>query len=1212
MKIALVLRILALLALAIECCAPVPAQVDNLANSRTITRSADRGAKLSAQAVEALFADSDLQRARRHAEDALASAPTRSAESQRSELDAVFVVMEAAALQADVPAEIEAAVRLCEMRAADGDPRVTIAAARLLDSAGNTTQFRAVVPRIRTVLINRPAQSSYLRAALLSAAKDGLPGLSIPELAHSSGLITDWAVVGPFGKYSNISFDQAWPPEKNGLQSDSYRGHAVERFHFDDGTFELADYLSGPGVLYATANVQVPSAGQYRIRVESSGTLQVLIDRKRVINKDNRLHTTPELTAATVHLAPGHHPVLVKFVPSAAPFRIALFAAGQARLAPVQAISSPLEAAYVSAALDYWNGNYSGAIAQLTRMGREHASAAVDMLLAQAWQHNDETSVEVSVLAQEALKLAPDCLAATSTLVMNAFSQWRFEEAVAGARSILEQRADFEPALHVLAASSAHLEWHADAMEAYDTLVKMRPSCSVLQEASELATSLSDLDHARALESQLATCAPGSLAWAQALSRAGEHLRAAGALNTQVAERPFDRAARRMLVRELALAGKSAEAITAADELARIAPGSRDYRTMRDALRRGGLPDTTTSFQMEGFADARQFYSAYRRDSFTVVNETARRHFSGGPAVVLLNDRVAQLTSDGHVNLYVHKITRVLDRDGLLRYGEVAVPTGASVLALRTIKADGTVAEPELTQHKTTISMPALAPDDAIDLEYVLRYPEGDFDNHTDAFEFTFGSFAAPILFSRFVVMSPADARLRFVPSGSVPSVKVRDEDGQVAREWERDNIVQSVSEVSMPRAGLLPSIRVLPELSDGWAGVRDFYCDALIDAVRIGSRVESAATAITGTTDEQKIRAAYKFVTTRVRQTSPLFDSGVATSGEQTLSAYAGNRTAVLMAIAGALGIEADLILARDAAATKPEVAAFRAYTRPLILFRMREADGARPVLLDAETEGIGFGGIAPTLERKDALLVSLNKASGASAIVSLPAPILDDRSTALAEVTFDNEGNLTASLEIRMGAPRSAQMRAILSGVENVNRKHFLEQLATRIFPGATDASGEIRNEFDLDNPLELVVRCRAERFANFSERTADLNQLAPALGLRKMYASIGWRHEPLFIDTPLIETATFRIRLPENMRFSVVPPDMAEQNAFGSYAVTFSSRSPNVVEVRRDFRVPVQVVEPDRFDAFSRFARRIDDAERQRLTVERMDQVSSTGMR
>ena len=140
-----------------------------------------------------------------------------------------------------------------------------------------------------------------------------------------------------------------------------------------------------------------------------------------------------------------------------------------------------------------------------------------------------------------------------------------------------------------------------------------------------------------------------------------------------------------------------------------------------------------------------------------MVRKSAQRSFSGGEAVILLSDKVVRIRRDGPVSVYVHRITRPLNKEGISRYGEVTLPRGADLLELRTIKANGEIIEPELAQQKPTISMPALEPGDAIEEEYVLHYAELD-QMPESAGAHTFGSFAAPILHARMVLLSPAES----------------------------------------------------------------------------------------------------------------------------------------------------------------------------------------------------------------------------------------------------------------------------------------------------------------------------------------------------------------------------------------------------------------------------------------------------------------------
>jgi hypothetical protein len=266
-----------------------------------------------------------------------------------------------------------------------------------------------------------------------------------------------------------------------------------------------------------------------------------------------------------------------------------------------------------------------------------------------------------------------------------------------------------------------------------------------------------------------------------------------------------------------------------------------------------------------------------------------------------------------------------------------------------------------------------------------------------------------------------------------------------------------------------------------------------------------------------------------------------------------------------------------------------------------------------------LGFGVLPPTISHEDALLVPVSEANlrealtlslqnqkgdrsdAAPLIVPVPASVGDEQSIADGDITIDSDGNMTAQVTIHMGVARSAQIRGTLNGIEPGERQHFLEQVARRIFPGTMSAEGEIRNENDPERAVELQFSCRAPRLLSFNGHTAELDQLAPALGLRQMYG-LGPRQFPLYIDAPLIETATFRVHLPAGLRVVQRAADLRLHNELGEYSVEFRYPTESEIDIRRAFRIPVEVVAPDRFEEFASFARQIDAAEQQRITLAR----------
>jgi tetratricopeptide (TPR) repeat protein len=1142
---------------------------------------------LARDAAKALFVQSNLSQARRIATSALASDP--------KDIEALFVTMEAAALQADTPAELGAAVRLCDLQ--KRDRRADIAAARILDLAGNTSAFRDVAPRIRKLAKAETAQADSLRIALLAAAQDGLPGPSVSDLAHQAGFLTDWHLAGPFGRFANVDFERSWPPESDALAHRVSGSAAMERFQFQDGNVVLPDYFSSGGVYYASSQATLPAAGDWVVRAEAGGTLVVFIDGKVVLTHDDRFHALPAIASARLKLSAGSHTVLAKFLASASPFRIALVHPHFQAESNAVPVSSRQEQVYIKAARQYWAADYAGALATLS--ADSHPNAVLAFLQAQAWAHlASGTPEEISSL-NATLAAAPDAYSAQAMRAARYYSDGRFDDALPGILRVAAAHPDFAPAQELRYELAAHSHWQTEATDALTTLMRLHPACSVLRDAVQFFRSESEYPRAAEAENALRSCAPGSLAYPEMLSETGRHREAAEAAAAIVQAQPLDRDARALLVRELNLAGEIAAGHQEAVALAALAPNSRQFRDL--AANDGPVGDDSAHPRVIDPKDA--FYTRFRRDGPQVVRATASRLFSGGPAVALLDTRVVRLRWDGGADLYVHKLTRVLDHGGIERYGEVAIPSGADLIELRTLTPTGAVAaEPEIDSRKATISMPALAPGNVVEQEYVEHFSAGATDS-SRSFSYQFGSFKTPILLARFAVISPAGLGMNISAGAGAPRPAVSRFGEDEIRVWEKDDIAQSVEESAMPHSVQLSQVVVSPAKIEDWRAVRRYYRDAMVESTRAGGRIAEFAGGLPGATDDEKAHALYTAVTAKIRSSSQSLEQGL-TPAEDTLSARDGSRTAVFLATARELGIPAELVLAREIGSSIPPEASLNAYTHPLVRVQLRTPGGSeRHVVVDLERDGLPFGSLPPALDRSRALLVPLeHPLADEPLFLPLPRAADSEESVADGDLSFDAEGNLSAALHIRLGTWRGAQIRSVLRGTPPGGRRRFFEQLATRIFPGAVDVTGHADNENDPERPLKLWVQCRVPHFLSFSGSEADVDQLAPALSLRRMFVRGSERRFALYIDDLLFENTRFRVRLPGNMRVAQLAADFSIRQRFGSYAVRFRQSSPKELEITRSFHIPVQVITPAEYPEFANFAIQIDDAERQRLTIER----------
>ncbi|HET9836950.1 MAG TPA: DUF3857 domain-containing protein [Candidatus Angelobacter sp.] len=1110
---------------------------------------------------------------------------------------ALFVRMETAELEERPDLVLDSALRLCSLPADRGIHE--LASNRILQHAGNTKAFNAILRRLKAAAALNRDCTFNLRLALVAAAMDGQPNLEIDQAAHSAGLITRWRIAGPFGNFSNVDFERRWPPEIDQLTRPQYaiaesggkRASTIstERFWFRDGMLSLPDYFSSSRIYYAASDIDLAAAQPSELEVLSAGAYQVFIDGKPALLHDSRFTAAPSRNSVVLRLRPGHHRVLVKFTADAAPLSLAMHP--QFAFAGRKSDLPPLLAQYVTQLSAWFRGDFV-TMDRLLQAGPRENSALDQYLRALLYSAAEDHSPRADAAWKALAAMQPSALLARLKSAESALARGQGDDARPDIMSILAERPESELALQ-MAFTLSRAQTEAPALLA--RLLELHPSCARLTDAVKFHSATAEQDKARELEQRLPACAPESLEYARALAGSGRHSDAAAYLQELVVKDPLHRAARRMMIEELVLSNQPGAALLQARQLHAVAPGSRSYARL--AENPASAQDGRTP-RAAGFTQAREFYIPYRRDSLELVRNAAQRTFSGGSVVVLLSDKVVDLEPHGGVSVYVHRITRPLNKDGITHYGEVALPRSADLLELRTIKPSGQVIEPEPAQQKSTVSMPALEPGDAIEEEYVMHYP-GLGQAPGSAVSLVFGSFDAPILYSRLVLLSPPEAKLELGERAGAPQPLVGGTGETVVRIWERNDISQTIAEPYLPSASLLPTVTIAAAENG-----RDRLRDELIEATRPGLHVHEAVASLAfsqAVSDLEKAKRLYRFVTTRLDSTGP---DWAASPAEDALQNGQGSRTSALLSLARAAGLKAGLLLARKVDQKCARERDSDCYTEPLVRFWLPRGE---IIDVDAEADDLPFGAVSPALEIHEALFVPLTADDEKkSETVALHVSFAEEKSVAEGELSLQSD-DLVAELDIRLGPARAQEIRSLLRSATPRERQAFFEQLAIRIFPGASAVTGSAAHEDDPEQPLQLLLHCTMPQFVNRQKGTAEIDQLVPALGLNALYARLPSRKFPLYIDSLFYESAVFHLHLPPEVQVRSAPADLVEKSEFGEYSVRFV-QSAQQIEIRREFHIPAQVVAPEKYPAFARFARHIDEAEHQRISLQIGKNLSS----
>jgi len=1151
--------------------------------------------KVSDSLLQSFFSDFNLP--------AAADAADLRLRHAAKDIPGLFVRMETAELQERPEVVLDSALRLCALPAAA--ELHDLASNRILQHAANSWAFNAVLRRVKSAAAIHNGCTFNLKLALLAAATDGA-NIDPDTAALSGGLLTRWRIAGPFGRYNNVDFERRWLPETErsfrerysvepdsgslkterlgsiAAQTNSSHTIVPERFWFRDGMITIPDYFPSSGVFYAAGEVDLAAVAISRIDVLSSGTYEIFVDGRSRLLHDARYAVGPTWDSAALFLAAGRHRIMLKFTPDAAPISVALhpefeLASPRKRVLPAELTK------YTQALGAYFRGDFAE-MATLLRVETLRDNGYSKYLQALLYSAAEEHSPRADAAWKTVAMAQPLALLARLKSAENAVERGQPEGIRADVMSILAERPQSETALQLAFNLSRHNQMDGAAL--LTRLLESHASCVRLAEAVKFHNAAAQQEKARGVEQQIAGCAPESLEYARILARSGRHSTAAAYLQQLVARNPLHRAARRFLVEQLFLDNQISAAKLQARQLREIAANAPDYAPL---LNEAGVARDSRSERAAGFANGAEFYVPYRRDGIDLIRKSAQRIFSGGEAVILLSDKVVCVRPEGPVSVYVHRITRPLNKAGITRYGEVTLPRGADLLELRTIKVNGEIIEPELDQQKSTISMPALESGDAIEEEYVLHYAELE-QMPESVGAHTFGSFAAPILHSRFVLLSSPEAMIRVREQAGPPLPLVGESNGTVVRIWERDNIAQTIAESFLPAVNLLPTVTVTAT-EKTVARLRD----QLIDASRAGLHVNEATAELhlsQSSGDFEKARHLYRFVTSKIDSIGP---DWAASPAEDTLANNQGSRTMALLALARAVGLKAELLLARRIEQSCGKD--LSCYTDPLVRFWLPNGESAD---VDAESDDLPFGAIPPSLDMREAHLIPLlTEEEKKPEIVALNPRVAGEKSLAEADLSF-SEGDLVASIHVQLGFVRAQEVRNLFRSAGERDKQAFFEQLAMRIFPGATSITGVAAHENDPEQPLKLSIRCTVPQFINAQSSTAEINQLAPALGLATLYAKTLTRKFPLLIDSLLFESTIFHLHLPDGVEVHSLPTDFTDKTEFGEYALRFV-RMPQRIDIHRDFRVPVQVIAPDKYGTFVNFALRIDEAERQRISLE-----------
>ncbi|HVE83359.1 MAG TPA: tetratricopeptide repeat protein [Myxococcales bacterium] len=1067
------------------------------------------------------------------------------------------------------------------------------------------------------------------------------------------GVPDQYTVLGPFSAYHVLDFDAVVGPEKDGGLDGPFQGPfgKLEPRHlvFRDPRFDLEGEPDDGDVYFLAVDLEVAEGADHFVRAVGNSAYRVYVDGEKVLERRAFARALPTVLQQGVHLDPGRHRVLVKLLradrgssmalalpradgkpaavrfsqprgkaprwsgagrpelsrsfPTAASLERALEPEAGAALAQYlairdgmgrdrdgsKALMEPLEKALSGPALtalraDLWLGDRT--VPQKVARGRATRDLEVTaekdpqelsaLLTRAAVALDDGRALEAAALVKQAKAAGQPAgypvLALESRVNLSLGVD---AQADAGAVDALQAQPGLCEALN----ARYDLARRRDAIALSDDLVKSLELCpGARQRSAEHARMRGDLAAAAKLYQQVLDRDPTQISAAVALSNLQVALRKLDAAEAtlRAVQAPWPRSPQipKRLAEVLDLAGKPKEALEQRERSLRLDGSDLSLRRTVARARTGAEP--LEEHAIDGKAAIHSYAGAPGQEDT--------------PYAYVLDAAAIQAFEDGSQVDRIHVVQKALDQGGVPEIAEVNLPAGAQLLALRTIKSDGTVLEPESIEGKETVSLPGVQVGDFVEYEYLMAHDaRGPSQPGFTSTNFYFQITNAPNNWSTYTVVAPRGAKMGAdAHNVALPGDALKVQGDREVFFHEERGVKPYVPEPNGP-----PSpTEYIPFVSVG-AGTEGnerlvaAYADAYADRGQLTFELDQfARQAAAGKSGTEAVRALYGAVMQKLSGR----ESGINQSASSSLAQDRGSRLWLLKAALEATGIPARLAAVRTFGA---DPAPYRFPNEALLPFvgLYVEPPGQPPLWLDTSLRFGPFGQLPEQAAggRPAWLLPEPGRPGRA---LQTPLQPKEEGKRVELKLSLSADGVLSGSGDEIYSGREAAQLAEALEQLSPDQREQALQSALSRYFGGAELSSLRLDGKREVGAPITVHYEFRAPRFGRLEgeQKKMMLPPLTFPVHLGRRFVQLGSRRTPLFIDGTELTRTHAEVKLPAG--FTVQEPILGYQlhTRFGRFD-RGEKQQGGVLSIDELYRLDMARIAPRDYEEFSKFAGEVD---------------------
>ncbi len=569
-------------------------------------------------------------------------------------------------------------------------------------------------------------------------------------------------------------------------------------------------------------------------------------------------------------------------------------------------------------------------------------------------------------------------------------------------------------------------------------------------------------------------------------------------------------------------------------------------------------------------------------DAYYVLDFAARRYFPDGASITL-----------------THTVVRVMTRGAIDRYAETEIPSNARVLLARTIKKDGSVRVPEEVAGKDTLSMPALAEGDLVEIAYLQFNAAPEIATHIEDIRFYFRMLDISTVHSEYIVLG-AD-NINFMLQNDAPKPQPFEHNGVSGLRFVAKHNPHPRNE---PNA--VSGLEFLPWIQGYRTGIttddfdanRRYFTDLIMDSTRQSPRLHQQVetwlpnknpTNKTNTYTNEDIQKLFSAVASWIPEPNP---SAITTDATHVLLSRRGSPLILLKAALDIAQIPADIYLVQSKFQI-PEVfpiGEFAKFSQPLL--KVKSPDN-KEIWLDPSGPDAMYEAIDASLLGQPAVCVTCPELvrENLPQQATFPATRHVD-----IDAKLDPKGTLTGRATYTFTGTRAANVRAALRGrTDDVNRQKYMEAILADLFSGSTLLASTIDDEHEPQKPLTLSLNFERPGFARPTATGLQIETNLFREALATIYTQLPTRTLDLFVGYERAHTYSMRLALPKTDAKS--PATITSQNGtwshespFGTFTSTVELQD-NILHVDSNLTLPIQRIATASYPEFQRWATAVE---------------------